>query len=302
MFMKITYKEWINRLNHALITAEQYTRVVEYGKQTLTLSTGDVLTDSNFTRFKKRVLSTNTDKWVTSIDQLLNGSVSEKDIKSYLSAIGGFACQRIHGEKLKKNLNTGVPWSKGLKGSYPYSSPCSDATKRKISEKNQGERNGMYGTVMSAEKKQEKSQLMHAMILAGTFTPNSNNRNTHWDAEYNGKKYRSSWEALYQYINPVAEYEKFRIEYMLDGKNKIYIVDFIDNVNKLVIEVKPRELCVGDKFNAKINALTGWATTNNYAILIVDKEWFRSRPINIDYSKFDIKTSKKIKKIYEIKN
>ncbi len=28
---------------------------------------------------------------------------------------------------------------------------------------------------------------MHAMILAGTFTPNSNNRNTHWDAEYNGK-------------------------------------------------------------------------------------------------------------------
>lgn len=300
--MKITYNEWIDRLNRALITAQQHTRVIAYGRQTLTLSTGDVLTDNKFTRFKKRVLSKNTDKWVTSIDQLLNGTVSEKEIKSYLSAIGGLACQRIHGEKIKQNLNTGIPWSKGLKGIYPYSSPCSDATKRKISEKNRGERNGMYGTVMSAEKKQEKSQMMRAMILAGTFTPNSNNRNTHWNATFDGKKYRSSWEALYQYINPSAEYEKFRIEYTLDGNNKIYIVDFIDNINKLVIEVKPRELCEGAKFDAKINALTNWAKTNDFSLLIVDKQWFQSYHIDVDYSKFDNKTANKIKKIYEIKN
>jgi len=74
-----------------------------------------------------------------------------------------------------------------MKGNYPYSYPHSAETKEKISVANTGTKNGMYGTMMTAEQKEYRSNLMKEKILSGEFTPNSNNRNTHWDAEYNGK-------------------------------------------------------------------------------------------------------------------
>jgi hypothetical protein len=74
---------------------------------------------------------------------------------------------------------------------------------------------------------------MKQKILSGEFTPNSNNRNTHWESTFNNNTYRSSWEALYQYFNQDAEYEKLRIEYNINNTAKIYIVDFVDHVNKI---------------------------------------------------------------------
>ncbi len=90
---------------------------------------------------------------------------------------------RKHG-KIKSNLNTGTPWNKDMKGNYPYSYPHSAETKEKISVANTGTKNGMYGTMMTAEQKEYRSNLMKEKILSGEFTPNSNNRNTHWDSYY----------------------------------------------------------------------------------------------------------------------
>lgn len=299
--MKTSYKKWIEILNGRLELFNQSIRVISFIKQELTLSNNMTLTGTEFTRFKKRVMNDKTDIWVNNMDNLLNGVVTEKQIKSKLASIGGYAVHEKYGKSIALNLNTGIPWNKNTKGMYPYKfGPRTQDVKDKISKKNSGRNNGMFGVTMSDEAKEHRSSIMKQLILSGKFTPNSNNRNTHWDATYDGKKYRSSWEALYQYINPVAEYETLRIEYIWNTWSKIYIVDFIDNINKQVIEVKPRELCIGDKFFAKLAALTNWADEHQYSVLIVDKEWLLNQNICIDYTKFDEMTANKIKALYEI--
>jgi hypothetical protein len=298
--MRISYQNWIDRLNGRLILFAQVTRVVEYGPQRLTLSDGVVLSDTEFGRFKKRVMNVRTDMWVKNVDKLLSGALTEKQIKSILASIGGRAVQEKCGDAAWLHLNTGIPWNAGTKGQQIGSlGPRTQETKEKISRSNSGTGNGMYGVKMSDTNKELRSKIMKDKILAGNFTPNSNNRNTHWDAVFNNKKYRSSWEALYQFINPLAEYEHLRIEYEIENERKIYIVDFIDHKNKQVIEVKPRELCNGKKFQAKMTALQNWAANNGYEVLIVDKEWLQEQKVTIDYNRFDGKTGQKIKALYE---
>ena len=176
--------------------------------------------------------------------------------------------------------NNGIKISKSLK--HFFSTDAGHDARKKSSELN--------------------SKIMRSKILTGEFTPNSNNRNTHWESSYNGKRYRSSWEALYQYHNPEAEYEQLRIEYEYKEKSHIYIVDFINHSKKIVTEVKPKELTDDPKTKAKIDALEKWSKANNYSFVIFGVE-------NIieldepDYSKFDCKTQEKIKAIYaKIKN
>lgn len=289
----------MDKINQRLKEYGQSTRLVELSAFSLVLNTGQEFQGNDANKFIKRVMNTKVLEWVKNTDSLLTGTIDESEIKSISFAIGGRACQEKHGEKIKNNLNTATPWNKGMKNNYPYSYPCSPETKRKISLANTGEKNGMYGRTYSDEEKQRHSKIIRELILSGKFTPNSNNRNTHWNAYYNGKKYRSSWEALYQYINHNAEYEKLRLEYTYKGTSSIYIVDFIDHVNKVVVEVKPLELCVGSRFSAKIQALREWATKNFYEVLIADQNWLKNQLTEVDYSKFDEKTALKIRKLYE---
>lgn len=155
------------------------------------------------------------------------------------------------------------------------------------------------GRVNIENSRKRNSTIMKDKILSGEFTPNSNNRNTHWDAYYNNKKYRSSWEALYQYFNPDALYEKLRIAYSFNGKEKIYIIDFIDYTNNIVAEVKPEELCCGEQFEIKINALKRWALDNNFTVRLAGRDYFRTKGVPLDWQKFDSSTKRKILKIYE---
>lgn len=267
-----------DKLNNKLKQFKQKAIVIEYSSAYIILENGIMFEHNERLRFIRRVLNKKTNIWVENMDDLLVGNISEFEIKSKLAKKGGIECQRQHGDKIKQNLNTGSPWNKGLTN-LP-GKPLSDEAKLKISIANSGSRNGMFGIKMSDEKKQEQSAYMKQLILSGKFTPNSNNRNTHWTSEFNGVKYRSSWEALYQYFNPNAKYETLRIEYELNNKIQIYIVDFIDEENRTLIEVKPRELCTGDKFDAKMKGLNLWASERGYSILIVDKEWFLSRDSN----------------------
>jgi hypothetical protein len=142
------------------------------------------------------------------------------------------------------------------------------------------------------------SKIIRERILSGNFTPNSNNRNTHWDAYYNNKRYRSSWEALYQYFDPVAEYETLRISYFFENKEYIYIIDFINHKTKTIVEVKPKELLNDRKTQAKIDAAKKWCVEHNYQFILVDRDYFILRSIPKTFDNFDKKTENKIKKLY----
>lgn len=151
----------------------------------------------------------------------------------------------------------------------------------------------------SIKRTSEKlSVIMKEKILVGEFTPNSNNKNTHWESSYNNKHYRSSWEALYQYFNPVAEYEMLRIKYVHKGVEKVYIVDFIDNVEKIVCEVKPKRFQHDVVFESKLRSLTRWASENGYSVIIFDEDYILSLNEPTNYDAFDAKTEKKIRKLY----
>lgn len=143
------------------------------------------------------------------------------------------------------------------------------------------------------------SKLMRQRIMTGEFTPNSNNRNTHWDCFYRGKKYRSSWEALYQYFDNEAEYETLRIPYRFDNKDCIYIIDFVNHYTKTVVEVKPKELLGNKKTQAKISAAKSWCSDNGYTFILADKDYLVSYSMPKDLTEFDIKTQNKIRKLYE---
>jgi len=269
------------------------------------LSNGLTLTTERDIRLCKRRIMTGHPVWKNTFDRLYSIDVSirvdaEKAARAVTSKIGGAACQLIHGDKIKENLNTGIPWNKGTKGNYPYSTTVTAETKQKISQANIGSKNGMYGTVMSAEDKLHRSNIMKEKILNGTFTPNSNNRNTHWDAFYKNKKYRSSWEALYQYFDKDAEYETIRIPYVYNNKEHIYIVDFVNHDIKTLIEVKPEELMYDEKTKAKINAAKEWCTTNGYTVIIANKEYFINKKFPTNLDNFDENTQNKIRKLYEI--
>ena len=301
--MRITKLDIINRLNSLLEQFGQTTRIISLSNNEILLADGTkIISESSVRKFTRRISNVKHTIWVENTDKLLANSITEAEIKSKLFAIGGKAVQAKYGALIRNNLNTGTPWNKNTKGNYLYSHLQSELTRKKIGKKNSGPANGMFGTNMSAEEKTKKSEHMKQLILDGKFTPNSNNRNTHWDASFDGTKFRSSWEALYAYLNETAEYETLRIPYTLHNTEFVYIVDFVDHSEKRVIEVKPRELCVGEKFEAKMRALAMWAAAGGYSVVIADRLYLQEQCKNtiIDYSKFDNKTATKIKALNEI--
>ncbi len=294
----------INKFNSLLSTANQTVYAVKITGKEIELSNGLSLTSEQDVRLCKKRVLTGHNCWRQNFDDIYSIHKStriaaEKQARSVTSKQGGINCQLMHKEIIKHNLNTGIPWNKGTKGDYPYAYTMLAETKEKISAANTGSKNGMYGTIMSAEDKLHRSNIMKEKILNGTFTPNSNNRNTHWDTFYKNKKYRSSWEALYQYFDKDAEYETIRIPYVYNNKEHIYIVDFVNHDTKTLIEVKPEELMYDEKTKAKINAAKEWSTTNGYAVIIANKEYFINKkpPTNLD--NFDDNTKNKIRKLYE---
>lgn len=294
-----SFTEMRDRINCRLEQSGQSTRIVEYQRSSVILNTGHQLSGNEWQTLKNRLLSKYSDLWAKNCDKLLSGEVTVEQIKKEFARLRGVRCQEIHGDKIRRNLNTGIPWIKG-KGELFKGRLRSEETKAKISLKNKGSNNGMWGKRHSQEYKDTHSLRMKNKILNGEFTPNSNNRNTHWETIFNGRKYRSSWEALYHYHNPVAQYELLRIKYEWKNETKIYMVDFIDHTAKLVIEVKPRELCKGDKFKAKWAALVAWAEANCYKPILADQEWIRNNILCPDLTLFDEKTARKIGQLYEI--
>lgn len=277
--------------------------------QAISISVKEIIFSNGFILDKKNEIlnckrRSNSEIALKFFDKLYNIDPSirkqaEIDYKSERSAAGGYASQRLYGESIIENLKKQPTWNKGMKGNYPYSHPCSDEAKKKISLANSGEKNGMYGKKLSDDEKEKLSKIMKEKILFGQFTPNTNNRNTHWDSFYNNKKYRSSWEALYASFDTYAEYETLRITYIDDdNKERIYIVDFINHITRQVIEVKPNNLV--KKAEKKINALKNWCYDNNYNLIIADENFLmKIDKSHINVELFDENTFKKIERFFK---
>jgi hypothetical protein len=295
-----TFVEMMNKINAKLELYNQKIRVIEYKRSSMTFSNNVMVSSKEKRKIMSKLRAEYTTFWIENFDDFINGVITENEVHHMFAMQRGKQCWSMHGEKIRKNLNTGIPWSKGKKGNYPYTfGPRTDEVKQKISEKNSGSNNGRYGYVYTEEDRNAKSAQMKSIIKDGKFTPNSNSRFTHWATVYNGKKYRSSWEALYQFFAPTAMFEKLRISYTLNNREYIYIVDFIDPDRRLVVEVKPKEMCIGAKFSAKMLALQEWAHANNYTVLLVTKEWFIDNTDCPDLIMFDNKAAKQIGYLYE---
>lgn len=112
----------------------------------------------------------------------------------------------------------------------------------------------------SASKKSSKT--MRVKIAMGEFSPPITNSWTHWEAYIciDNKKiqFRSSWEACVWFCNQHLVYETIRVK----SGDKIFICDFVDEHNKIMYEIKPK-----NRYNVearKMSALANWCIENGY--------------------------------------
>lgn len=161
-----------------------------------------------------------------------------------------------------------------------------EETRKKISESNKKTHSSeefkqKYKEVYT-KAREKQSVTVKEKIAAGIFTPNITNSWTHWSAFYkfsdgSCKKFRSTWEAIFYSLNLDLEYETLRIKYKTsEGKERIYIVDFVDRAKKIAYEIKPSSL-MAEKNNAeKHEALLDWASKNEYSVKIIDELWLKA--------------------------
>jgi len=181
-------------------------------------------------------------------------------------------------ESLKKWKDSGgQPWNKGL-------TKLDDERIMRSSLRMIGENNPIIKYGYGNEAKLKQSNNMKKRILSGQFTPNTNNRLTHFDIEYCGRRYRSSWEVCFHSLFPSYEYETLRIEYTYNDSNHIYIVDFVDHITKNVVEIKPSSIMKKKIMQIKQSALKDWCSENGYIYTHWDENTFKlySDEINLD--------------------
>lgn len=150
------------------------------------------------------------------------------------------------------------------------------------------------------ENSKKQSKLIKSRILSGEFTPNITNSWTNWDAEYDGKKFRSLFESLfYAYTisrDSTLEYERIRIPYIYLDENKTYIPDFHSPKYRIVFEIKPSSLRDRDKNLVKEKYAIEWCKNNNYTYKIITEDKLKPMLKYIDNKDFVEKFLKKYPK------
>lgn len=170
---------------------------------------------------------------------------------------------------------------------------------------NIGEKNGMFGTTLSDERKKFNSEWMKENISKGKFTPNVTNSwaNSKTFLQIDGCKYyfRSSWEAIFWLKNKNYEYEKIRIPYKnVDGKKKNYIVDFVDETEKKLYEIKPSSEKNKKQNMLKTEAAKQWSKIHGYEYQIISENWFKENLTEnnvIEFSTYGEKIKKGLKSL-----
>lgn len=275
MRTKITKEVLNNRLSPWTL------RVIEYDKNKIILNNEvSIISRAEVILFYQRIKSK------LDIDKIYNqdktiGTIYLTELKRKNAELGGKAVQKKYNAGLyqrkigilgKPSLMKGVstnkiPWNKGK-------TKNTDARLYKLSRDRFGNKNPSFGKPKTDEYKIAQSIKMKEKILSGVFTPNTKNSRTHWELSYNGYKFRSSWELVWFALNPSFEFEKLRIPYFFNGIRKIYIVDFIDYINKSIVEIKPKEHLTSAKFLAKQKSVIEWAKINDYNFVIITQDYF----------------------------
>jgi len=169
----------------------------------------------------------------------------------------------------------------GIRNRYIYKEFCSDMCLYEWRSKKQIEDNSVHK--MTKEKKKEWKQKlsikMKDLIKNGDFTPCVTNSWCHSKIDTMIKckivKHRSSWESFFHIVNPSFLYEKLRIEYLYEGNKHNYIVDFVDNENKILYEVKPDSEKTKLKNRIKRDYAEKWCNDNGYIYKIISNTWYK---------------------------
>lgn len=109
--------------------------------------------------------------------------------------------------------------------------------------------------------------------------------------------FRSAWEAVVYLLQPGLEYESLKIPYKYKGKQRKYLIDFIDHNKKIIYEIKP-QYQLNDSLNkAKFKAAKKWANKNGYKFKILTEEYFIQNKTKISKVITDVQLKESMKAI-----
>lgn len=296
--MRKSQETLIDEYNHILMINKQVTRAVKWAYGKLELSNGVLLTPPDIKAFrshiKSRMLCTHIDRLYGACD---NRGILIKEIqreyasiknKEYWKSLDPDVAEnkREHMRTVQKMVDYSAivfpePWNKGK-------TKHDDSRLLKNSKDRTGSNNPMYGHTWSEEQKHQKSEWVKERIERGVWTPHVHNSRTHWNCTYNGKQYRSSWEAMYASLNPNDEYEVVRIPYVLHNARRIYIVDFCNHLNKTLTEIKPTAHTITEEYCAKVKSAEEWCLANGYTFNVVTEHYFVYNYNNILFDELNI--------------
>lgn len=191
--------------------------------------------------------------------------------------------------RINNRLNNGKPWH-------------TEKTKNKISESNHKTHTSKEfrekHTETYANSHKKLSRIMKQKIASGEFTPCITNSwaNSRCRICIDGytKFYRSSWDAAFQILNPNFEYEKVRIPYVspIDNQWHNYIVDFVDENNKILYEIKPSSNKSSKIVLAKEKYAKEWCNREGYTFKFISEDYFELNTKLIDFDAYDEKIHK----------
>ena len=94
-----------------------------------------------------------------------------------------------------------------------------------------------------------------------------------------------------------SSYEKVRIPYIDEkGEEHSYIIDFVDENNKILYEIKPKAKENDIRNVLKREEAEHWCLTNDYKFVIINEDYFLNLiKNNIDFSFLGNKKDKVIK-------
>lgn len=170
---------------------------------------------------------------------------------------------------------------KGFWKKRAYNKSCSNKCKQiRLGKMHMGKNNTAFRMSIETRKKWKNklSNSLKKSIKEGKFIPNITNSwcKSRCEIIINNKivKTRSTWEAFFYIVNNHLKYEKIIIPYNFNGIERCYIVDFVDEKNKILYEIKPDSLKNNLLVKTKIKYAKKWCKKNKYQFQIISNDWF----------------------------
>jgi hypothetical protein len=171
-----------------------------------------------------------------------------------------------------------------------YNLTCSKECDYKQRSQRQTGENNTYFRWCNDKNKLKNAHIKQSLkikekIKDGSFTPCATNSwaNSRCLLEIDNceLKFRSTWEAMFWLLGKLP-YEKIRIPYINEKNiNSIYIVDFHDEINKKLYEIKPSKNRTNKRNILKEKAAIKWCEENNYNYEVITEKWLKTQKSSI---------------------